>query len=563
MRRPGVSHEMSEQFRADTDRLRSTAPAFEQLGAEVEALVQQLRDIVTSDIAPWGADDTGRAFAESFEPEEKQTLSELDGLTEVIRQTGPDLRQVAANFEQQDQLGRRVVENAEPVLAERAAVPVGADPVVPGHDSGLLPPADSGGAPVYPARNGPVPVGPAGEVSDPAAATTATPGVTPSGAGAAPQDGQQRPSQQSRQPEADSAADSPEHGRSATDHPLTSAGLPAALPAPGSPGGPVSASSNPAPSPAARDMPGHADRAAASAGSPATPWSRPAAGAGAPRVTAPGTGSAEAPPPRMPAQPPRRPNDKPEEPERPVDAVNETLAARLTRELAEQYGVRAFGFDTPALGRGVLLELAAAVHDVLPRHPAIALRAIGIDEIDGGCVTRLDREPIADESDSAARPDPDTGQERFGVRITLATAVAVEPDQLQHAVRADEDAGLLAPGCAQRPVYSSIVRELGRALDAAGGFRARPASRRALLAAYLPLASPQATSTLGRTVTGFVQWRAELSGGFRDGRFEPAAALAEAFTEVVLDAGRASPPARVLHRLLVESAGAGRARGNG
>ncbi|MGW0183346.1 hypothetical protein [Nocardia sp. NPDC003345] len=247
-----------------------------------------------------------------------------------------------------------------------------------------------------------------------------------------------------------------------------------------------------------------------------------------------------------------------------MDAPGETPADRLARELADRYNIRAFGFDTPGLPRSVLLELVAAVHDVLSRHPVIELAAIGIDELPDDSATRLDQDPpvpavISAGTDGCASNPLGTG-ERPGLRITLASRMAVDPTRFERAVRAEEEAGLLAPGCAQRPVYSSIVRELARALDIAGEFRARPAARRALLAAYLPFANPQSTRTLGSAVAGFAQWRAQLSAGIRDGRFDPAAALTESFTEVVLDAGRASPQARVLHRLLIEAARPARAR---
>ncbi|WP_280295561.1 hypothetical protein [Nocardia abscessus] len=56
-------------------------------------------------------------------------------------------------------------------------------------------------------------------------------------------------------------------------------------------------------------------------------------------------------------------------------------------------------------------------------------------------------------------------------------------------------------------------------------------------------------------VSGFQEWRSQLSGrSFDRGRFDPSAALAEAFTDVGLNAARAAPPAQVLHRLLVTTA---------
>lgn len=263
----------------------------------------------------------------------------------------------------------------------------------------------------------------------------------------------------------------------------------------------------------------------------------------------------------MPGRPTARPDQKDEKPDRKVNASGESVAARLARELAERHGVRAFGFDTPGVAVEVLTEIVAAVDDVLPRYPQIALRAIGIEELTDGGTALLEWDSVT--APDAARdfdgaPDqhlPGAAETLPTARIVLALRAATDPQQLQQTVTAADNAGLLAPGCARRPVYSSIVRELGRALDGAGRFRARGAARRALLTAYLPQLNPEDKTSLNRTVSGFQEWRSRLSGhSFDRGRFQPAAALAEAFTDVVLNATQAAPPAQVLHRLLVTTA---------
>ncbi|MGW1741087.1 hypothetical protein ACWCPQ_20020 [Nocardia sp. NPDC001965] len=550
---------MSEQFRADLDRLRSTAPAFDQIGAEVAALTQRLEDLVATDLAPWGNDDTGRAFGAQFAPEEKQTLAELRSLTEAVQQTGPDLLRVAANFEQQDLLGGRVLRTTD------QPVPVAENPVPTGYIapvSGLV--ADPAAAAVAPGggttatgsgRNdlgagspGPLSAAsPASTGTDPGGVPAGVPGAAPGGDAPA-SDTQQSPSRE----QSPGSADAPARDRPGTDP----VGVPAAQSA--TTGQPAKTAASPPPAVARAPVGPAADvtrpaRAGAAAG-PGSPWSK-SPSSGPPRISAPGAGGSDMPP-RLPARPPQRRTAEPAEPKRsPVEGAVEPLAARLARELAERHDVRAFGFDTPGVPREVLMEMTAAVHDVLPRHPAIALAALGLAELADGTTIRLDPEPSNQPAGSDADVDSIVGRP---LRITLAVRAAVEPAALERAVRSDAEAGLLAPGCTQRPVYSAVVRELGRALDAAGGFRARTATRHALVAAYLPLADRGATGSLARTVSGFGQWRAQLSGGFRAGRFNPEAALAEAFTEVVLDVARASHPARTLHRLLVDSANAAR-----
>jgi hypothetical protein len=137
----------------------------------------------------------------------------------------------------------------------------------------------------------------------------------------------------------------------------------------------------------------------------------------------------------------------------------------------------------------------------------------------------------------------------------LSLRAATDPEHLKTTIAAADTSNLLVPGYAQRPVYSSIVRELGAALDVAGGFGARTTAGRALLTAYLSQEVEHGAGSFGRTVSGFREWRSQLSGNsFRRGQLDTAAALAEAFTEVVLNASRAAPPAQELHGLLVRSA---------
>ncbi|NUS91184.1 MAG: hypothetical protein HOQ36_02050 [Nocardia sp.] len=549
---------MSEQFRADPDRLRSTAPAFDQIGADVAALTQRLEDLVAADLAPWGNDDTGRAFGAQFAPEEQRTLAELRSLTETVQQTGPDLLRAAANFEQQDLLGSQVLRTTDqPVPVAENALPTGciapvpglvADPTTTVAPTGGTTPPSSGHNDIGAGVPGPLPAAtPAPAGTGPGGVPAGVPGAAP-GAGAPASDTQQPQSREQSPGSADVAA----RDRPGTDP----VGVPVAQSA--TTGQPAKTAASPPPAVTGAPAGPAADvtrpARAGSAAGPGSPWSK-SPSSGPPRVAAPGSGGSDMPP-RMPARPPQRPIAKPPEPERsPAQGAAEPLAVRLARELAERHGVRAFGFDTPGVPREVLMEMTAAVHDVLPRHPAITLASLGLAELADGATIRLDPEPSDQPSRSGTDIDSVIGHP---VRITLAVRAAVEPAALEHAVRSDEEAGLLAPGCTQRPVYSAVVRELGRALDAAGGFRARTATRHALVAAYLPLAGRDAAGSLARTVSGFGQWRAQLSGGFRAGRFDPEAALAEAFTEVVLDVARASQPARTLHRLLVDSANAAR-----
>ncbi|MEU7768499.1 hypothetical protein AB0B25_25775 [Nocardia sp. NPDC049190] len=518
---------MSEPFYADPDALRARAPEHERIAADVAATVRDLRNALSAEGAPWGSDDAGRAFAESYLPEHQQTMADLDALVAILRQSGSDLRQLANNFEDGDLLGERLISNADKQTQD------GAEPIVTvGNGTAAHPIQDNvatertapqpsatatapDGAP--PVREVPTsPIRPTvSHPTDNAAPTSAPSPQQPD------QTAENRPNPDQPnfdQPHADSA------GPPATGmQPVPQAGVGAT--------GTAASSRTAAPAfgtPAAASTPWSNARAAAAP----TPWSRPTMRP--PRVSAPDAGRQEMPP-RVPGGPSlARATGKDKEPERKTAQSNsgESLAARLARELGERHGVQAFGFDTPDVPELVLTEMAAAVDDVLPRYPQVNLHAIGIDELGDGEPTRL-------EWDSALR----------SARIVLAVRAATNRDQLEHTDSAP-------PGSAQRPIFSAIVRELGAALDAAGGFRAHGTAQRELITAYLPLHDREDRGAVNRTVSGYRAWRSQLSGrSFSYGLLDPANALADAFTDVVLNATRATPPAQVLHGLLVRTAG--------
>ncbi|WP_280309698.1 WXG100 family type VII secretion target [Nocardia abscessus] len=532
---------MGETFSVDPDRLREHAPRFDLIGADVAATVRKLRTALAEEGEPWGNDDAGRAFAESYVPEHERTMADLNSLVEALQQAGTDLRHLAENFENQDRaVGQRIRDAADGLQNDPTSVPVRDNatlthrlgpsvtdvPTVAQPSAGS--PVPTTGAPAGPRQ----PASAAAPPADRSPHSSTTPAHTPgtSDDGSTPG---QRPGQAEGNPHGDDHRGTEQPGLPGPSlNPARQADAALTRPAPGvRPSSPWTKAAAAAKQPGAEQVATAKQRGGAA---PSTPWSNPSA-ARPPRVSAPDAGTPGSPP-RMPGRPPARPDQKDEKQNQKVAGSGESVAARLARELAERHGVRAFGFDLPDVPVEVLTEIVAAVDDVLPRYPQIALRAIGIEERTEGEVALL-------EWDSA------------GARIVLAARAATDPAQLEQTVTAAENAGLLASGCAQRPVYSSIVRELGRALDGAGGFRARPAAQRALLTAYLPQLSPEDKGSLNRTVSGFQEWRSQLSGrSFDRGRFDPSAALAEAFTDVVLNAARAAQPAQVLHRLLVTTA---------
>ncbi|WP_433761621.1 hypothetical protein [Nocardia sp. CA-135398] len=517
---------MGERFYADPDALRARAPEHERIAADVAATVRALRNALNAEGTPWGNDEAGRTFAESYLPEHRQTMADLDTLVAILRQSGSDLRQLANNFEDIDLLGKHRISNVHNENQN------GAGPSTIGNGTAAHPIDDN----VATKRTAP----------QPPTTATAPDGVSPiheaptsaiRPTGSHPTDNGAPSAASPRQP------DQTAGNRSNSDQPnldqprADSAGPPATAVQPVAQAGagptrPTASSRTAAPAfgtPAAASTPWSKAGAAAAP----TPWSKPTTRL--PRVSAPDAGRQEMPP-RVPGRPSAvRPTGKDKEPERKTTQSNsgESLAARLARELAERHNVQAFGFDTPDVPEVVLIEIVAAVDAVLPQYPRVCLQAIGIDDLPDGEPTRL-------EWNSAEHTS----------RIALAVHAATDLEQF--ARTAAEHA---PPEYARRPVYSAIVRELGAALDAAGGFRARTAAQRALIAEYLPQAHEDRGS-LNRTVSGFRVWRAQLSPrSFHRGQLDPATALTEAFTDVVLNGARAAPPALVLHALLIRTAG--------
>ncbi|WP_280276752.1 WXG100 family type VII secretion target [Nocardia wallacei] len=540
---------MDKKLSVDPDRLLDDAPRFDSIGSDLAAVVRKLRAALSEEGEPWGNDDAGRAFAEAYVPEYKRTMDELNLLVEAVRQAGTDLRHLAENFDNQDRaIGRRIRAAGDPTRSDSPSLsasdhgalahrfgPSATVPVVAHQPAGTF---------VPPTATAPVP--PTEQASTRTTSADRSPGSasTPARESSTPQDGypsDQRPL----------GTDENLPGRGIEQPSLPGPSAASAARAdvvlPRAPQGVLSSPWTKADVAERRSEPADvAKRATTTAAS--TPWSTAtdrAARVSVPDADAPGS------PPRIPGRPVARTDQKTERPTRTPGGSGGSVANRLARDLAERHGVRAFGFDTPDVALEVLIEIIAAVDDVLPRYPQIPLRAIGIEELGGDEVAVLVWDSVTPPRSSPDSPE----QSRPTPYIAFAIRAATDPKQLEHTITAAEHAGLIAPGCAQRPVYSSIVRELGRTLDAVGHFRARAAAHRALLTAYLPGTSHADKSSLQRTVSGFRAWRSHLSDrSFDRGRFRPAAALAEAFTDVQLNDARATPPAQVLHQLLVTTA---------
>lgn len=191
------------------------------------------------------------------------------------------------------------------------------------------------------------------------------------------------------------------------------------------------------------------------------------------------------------------------------------------------------------------------------RARAAAFQAIG-DEgrvAEQGVVRVGPLEPGPD-ADAETPADAEAGVSVLEWGVALDGELAGNPAVLAEVLlRERRRRGASVVGEQTRAVYEATVREFGRALDRAGGRRARVCAQRSLIAEYLGGGVEYRGAGLARVVAGYRRWRDQLSeGSFDGGVFDAEAALADAFTDVMLNSDKASEPAKALCRLLTETA---------
>ncbi|WP_280183656.1 hypothetical protein [Nocardia cyriacigeorgica] len=169
------------------------------------------------------------------------------------------------------------------------------------------------------------------------------------------------------------------------------------------------------------------------------------------------------------------------------------------------------GFDDAPLDASNAREFAEAVGDMLTRYP-ITLQGIEIRSPAGAAPPRT--------LGAAALPRADPAP-----LWLILDSTALVPRQ-PAAPRSRK--WLRGRRIADRAVYTAVVRAYGCALDAAGNFRARQQAQRLLVTESLRGGPDLAFSPLN-----------------------PAQALVDAFTDVVLDDRGAGRQAKALHDLLV------------
>ncbi|MEV0361858.1 WXG100 family type VII secretion target [Nocardia fusca] len=554
---------MSESFHIDPDAVRALTAELRGIAERAARTARDLQDALaaagmTETTASWGDDEMGRAFAEYYVPSADEGVGALESSAGALHQMGDLFAESLSAFENLDNAGAGSVRDA-------AAAP---EPAVP--DTGAAAPTDR----ILPPANFPpahTPARTSGYDPDPGM-PTGSPAAIPGGDDAVePSTSAPRaqPATEASEPVTDTAA-GPVNRRH--DESLTPPG-PAVPTRPAT--GPVRTEAPPGQAPSGAGRPAPGDRSAAR-----SPWSghisaaqTPTEGrrapASPPNVSAPPQqgSTPRATPPDHPGGAPRgtppgrrddRKNDqrpaavtpKPHKTSpQPVrvapQPVTDSAVLRIIEELGARYGLRIIGFDTAGLDEPTAREIAAAVDQVLERHHTIDLRGLEIADLDDALPARLER-PVVSGADQ-----PETR----AAHIVLDRAATTDPATRAASISVATGGRRPAPGCTERPLYANLIRELGRALAAEGDYAAHRLTQRTLIAEYLRIAGPEhASDPLGRIVGGYRHWRDRLSGCSPTARFDPAAALVEAFTEVELRADRASAPAVALHQLLVDTA---------
>lgn len=520
---------MSEDIRLDPDALRHDGAQLAELGDRVGRTYTGLRHGLAAAEGCWGDDDLGEAFAKDFTPHADQLLAGLRAMEESLRGAARQIRDAAADFEAQDLGG-----------ADRIGRTADESPgVAPDYGTGTPPASQFAPASAQGPRNAAVPTDSAisdGVPTEPSASgptsapqSTGTPGGSgmPDGSPgrpSSPQSDRQSPDPSKQAPDARGGGKSGEHAgrgpRAAGGPPPTGASAPVT----------------------GRDAP----RNAAAAGRDATPGRKSGVGAGRetpwtgpPSRTSRGPGADQNPSSPRTGAPPRSPKDAERLRDRPRDLGRSTgkpaaspLFAWLARMLADRHGVTVVGFDLPELQEAPVRQFAAAIDRVLTDYPAIELDVVAVAELDD------DAENVRWHSETR-----DSGTVRS---ITLDQRVAREPSGDTGTPESPTDSDASA-------VYAATVRELGLALNDAGGDVARRTAQRTLIAEYMRVAAGRYT-TLAELLRGYRSWRAELPGGPGETGFDARRAVAAAFAQVVLHRERAGAPAKVLHAALVDAA---------
>ncbi|MFE9328019.1 hypothetical protein ACIHDR_42810 [Nocardia sp. NPDC052278] len=546
---------MGQSLHIDPDRVHALVTELAAVAASAHQDLTELKEALAREGKPWGDDEPGRMVGDAYEPQAQKGLEGYQNLVDNLHGLSKGVSEVADALHDQDQDSGQQIRNTgsnQPVSvvpdttwsgtnAPRTSSPAtdsGANTdnanATPTHTGGSSPtsstqPSSTPSAYPQPEANGYNPIGqPTPFGPQPVYPDSSTPLNEPD---SAPQP---------------TAQTSPGDGENATSPqvaddsaPAVPGATPSAATAPPRTGDPGVAE-KPAGTPWSR-TPGTAFPAIPSG----TPWARSGARPPAQVFAPPPTGVGPAPPSDRKREDKRRKKKRDSTAAELVRAPTDAAALAAAHELADRHELRIVGFDTSGIGQEMVAQLAAAIDDILGKYPFIELGGIEITELEGR-ISQVTRDRGDEGSESA----------NTGSWIMLDRALVANPAQFSEKVYAAIQSGNAIAGSEERPMYSTIVGDLGRIMEDQAGQPIRRLAQRSLITEYRRINGPWgAGDTLARIVGSYRRWRDQLGGNsILDGRFQPRAALVAAFAEVELRGEDACGPARVLYRLLVEGA---------
>lgn len=588
---------MGGRLEVDTQRLRALAPELETIAEDARLALTELRTALELRGACWGEDSPGKAFAETYLPGADKGLSAFEGLVENLRHMSSGIVGATHGFESADLEFGRHIRGSWPMTSD-SGQSVG-DRSAPRSFTGNGIPAERGA----PAGDGVPPLGDVGASGHtPTFGTVgalATPTAESGTAGGRPSGGSDGPLGLS---EGLSGWSAPPDTR-----PTVSLAGTAPLPAEREP--PIAQASEPLPGafPATGAAPRRTissmtpvrpDTGSATGGGPSrTPWST--APQPRPDTPTPWSRPSTSPPNRAPMPPPNRvsaPAFSPPPAHRPPAArgtrrtagkgtdpvrrrpqpvrgptagspATDPVAARIMSAMAERYGLTVVGFDTVGLDSETARQIADAITTTLDRHPFLGPTGLAVADLPGRALSRVvsDRHVPYRRDDRRALPDLSVGDHPSPASessvpprawIELSRSALSDPTRFAEAWRTEAGTGIWADEAERRPVYAVLVRDLGAIAAIAVGPRMRRRVERSLIEEYLRISGARdRRDGPARVVAGYRSWRAQLpKQALTPAGLDPDAALVAAFTQVELGGEPAAGPARVLHRLLIDTA---------
>lgn len=551
---------MGQSLRVDTDLLRSLTPELAAIADAAQQELTRLKDRLATEGECWGNDEPGRVFGDTYEPAAEDGITGFENLVHNLRGMSTGVAGVDDTFQNKDhELGSQIRDQPDSFEPSTFA-PISPSPGQPGWNPQPQPVTTPNDTEASPAPGVTAPV----RTDTPEVPVQPNvPGYQPTGNPASPfqpnagnygpsatpdlPDQDPGPSTAAAPPARDPAAPSaPAPSSPASQMPTPPAATPPSATTTPKAGPPDPAASRSRPPDSRWTRPPSDTPWLRSA--PGTPWSRNLPGSPSPgqvfppRRTGPEPNAAKSAKSGKGAEPrqPKRVSAKPERSRVRTDPA----AVAAAQALAARHGLRIIGFETSGAEKRTVDELAAAVDAILGKYPFLDLAGIEITDLRDGNVSRVAWDRAVDE-----------GQERVpGGWILLDRFLMANPALLSEKLAAAARAGDRVAGSEGRSMYASIVRDLGRIMEAAAGSLVRQLAQRSLIMEYRRISGPwDRGDTLAAVVRGYREWRGELSSAcFSGGRFDPRAAVVEAFTEVELHGDSACGPAKVLHRLAIE-----------